>query len=159
MGAPVGDPPAAVRAGAVSPPPEPAGKASRPVLTRFGVDFTFADTSDPAAVEAVLRGEPWPIFIETPANPTLDLPDVAAVSEAARARGILHIVDNTLLTPWLQRPFALGADLAVHSCSMRMSSHGCGPAAAIRAQRRHLYWGGGRNGAGRRERSGEAHSA
>lgn len=95
----------------------------RQVLTRFGVDFTFADTSDPAAVEAGLRDETRLIFTETPANPTLKLTDVVAVSEAARARGILHVVDNTLLTPWYQRPFALGADLVVHSTTKYLDGH------------------------------------
>ena len=87
----------------------------RQVLTRFGVDFTFADTSDPAAVEASVRGETRLILTETPANPTLKLTDIAAVSEIARARGIPHAVDNTLLSPCCQRPFELGADLVVHS--------------------------------------------
>ena len=95
----------------------------RQVLTRFGVDFTFADTSDPAAVEASVRGETRLIFTETPANPTLKLTDVAAVSDVARARGILHVVDNTLLTPWYQRPFALGADLVVHSTTKYLDGH------------------------------------
>ena len=95
----------------------------RQILARFGVDFSFADTSDPAAVEASLRGETRLILTETPANPTLKLTDLAAVSEIARARGVLHVVDNTLLTPWYQRPFALGADLVVHSTTKYLDGH------------------------------------
>ncbi len=95
----------------------------RQILARFGVDFTFADTSDPAAVEAGVRGETRLILTETPANPTLKLTDVAAVSGIARARGILHVVDNTLLTPWYQRPFELGADLVVHSTTKYLDGH------------------------------------
>ena len=95
----------------------------RQVLTRFGVDFTFADTSDPAAVEASVRGETRLILTETPANPTLKLTDIAAVSEIARARGIPHAVDNTLLSPCCQRPFELGADLVVHSTTKYLDGH------------------------------------
>ena len=95
----------------------------RQVLARFGVEFTFADTSDPAQVEASVRGETRLILTETPANPTLKLTDIAAVSEIARARGVLHVVDNTLLTPWYQRPFELGADLVVHSTTKYLDGH------------------------------------
>ena len=95
----------------------------RQVLARFGVEFTFADTSDPAAVEASVRGETRLILTETPANPTLKLTDVAAVSGIARTRDILHVVDNTLLTPWYQRPFELGADLVVHSTTKYLDGH------------------------------------
>ncbi len=95
----------------------------RQVLGRFGVDFTFADTSDPAAVEASVCARTRLILTETPANPTLKLTDIAAVSAVARARGLLHVVDNTLLTPWHQRPFALGADLVVHSTTKYLDGH------------------------------------
>ena len=95
----------------------------RQVLARFGVEFTFADTSDPAAVEASVRGETRLLLTETPANPTLKLTDIEAVSAIARARGVLHVVDNTLLTPWYQRPFELGADLVVHSTTKYLDGH------------------------------------
>ena len=95
----------------------------RQILARFGVEFTFADTSDPAAVEASLRDETRLILTETPANPTLKLTDIAAVSEIVRPRGVLHVVDNTLLTPWYQRPFELGADLVVHSTTKYLDGH------------------------------------
>ena len=95
----------------------------RQILARFGAEFAFADTSDPAAVEASLRGETRLILTETPANPTLKLTDIAAVSAIARARGVLHVVDNTLLTPWYQRPFDLGADLVVHSTTKYLDGH------------------------------------
>ena len=95
----------------------------RQILARFGVEFTFVDTSDPTAVEAGVRAETRLILSETPANPTLRLTDIAAVSEVARARGILHVVDNTLLTPCCQRPFELGADLVVHSTTKYLDGH------------------------------------
>ena len=95
----------------------------RQVFERFGVEFTFADTSDPAAVAASVRGATRLILTETPANPTLKMTDVAAVSEITRTRGILHAVDNTLLTPFYQRPFELGADLVVHSTTKYLDGH------------------------------------
>ena len=95
----------------------------RQVLGRFGVEFTFADTSDPAAVKASVRAGTRLILTETPANPTLKFTDIAAVSEIARGRGIPHVVDNTLLTPFYQRPFELGADLVVHSTTKYLDGH------------------------------------
>ena len=95
----------------------------RQILGRFGVDFAFVDTSDPTAVEGSVRDATRLILTETPANPTLKLTDVAAVSAIARACGILHVVDNTLLTPRYQRPFELGADLVVHSTTKYLDGH------------------------------------
>jgi cystathionine beta-lyase/cystathionine gamma-synthase len=93
------------------------------IYTRFGVEFTFADTSDPDAVAAAVREDTRLIFTETPANPTLKYTDLAAVSEIARDHGIPHAVDNTFLTPYYQRPLDLGADLAVHSTTKYMDGH------------------------------------
>lgn len=95
----------------------------RQVLSRLGLEFTFADTSDLAAVAAGVRPNTRLILTETPANPTLKLTDIGAVSGLARARGLLHVVDNTLLTPWYQRPFDLGADLVVHSTTKYLDGH------------------------------------
>jgi cystathionine beta-lyase/cystathionine gamma-synthase len=74
------------------------------ILPRFAVEFTFADSSDPDAVRAALRDNTRLIFTETPANPTLKLTDIAAISEIAREHSIPHAVDNTFLTPYYQRP-------------------------------------------------------
>lgn len=93
------------------------------VFARFGVEFTFADTSDAEAVRRSLRPRTRLILTETPANPTLKLTDIAAVSEVARSRGVLHAVDNTFLTPYYQRPLELGADLVVHSTTKYFDGH------------------------------------
>jgi len=93
------------------------------VLSRFGVTFTFADTSDPKNVERALRDNTRLILTETPANPTMKLTDIAAVSEIARKRSIPHAVDNTFLTPYYQRPFELGANLAIHSTTKYLDGH------------------------------------
>jgi len=93
------------------------------IFSRFGVDFTFADTSKPEDVKKSLRANTRLLLTETPANPTLKLTDIAAISEIARSRGIPHAVDNTFLTPYYQRPLELGADLSVHSTTKYLDGH------------------------------------
>jgi cystathionine gamma-lyase len=93
------------------------------VLSRFGVDFDFVDTSDPEAVERAVMPSTRLIFTETPANPTLKLTDLRAISEIANAAGVIHAVDNTFLTPYYQRPLELGADLSVHSTTKYLDGH------------------------------------
>jgi len=92
-------------------------------LTRFGVDVSFADASDLASLESILRPETRLVFTETPANPTLKVTDLAAVSEVTRAAGAVHVTDNTFLTPYFQRPFELGADVIVHSTTKFLEGH------------------------------------
>lgn len=108
------------------------------VLSRFGVHFTFADTSSPGAVREALRENTKLIFTETPANPTLKLTDIAAISEIARERGVPHAVDNTFLTPYYQRPLALGADLSVHSTTKYIDGHNATVGGAVVARTREL---------------------
>lgn len=98
-------------------------RLSKLVYTKFGVDVTFADTSDPDAVVAAVRDDTKLILTETPANPTLKLTDVAAVSEIAREHRVPHAVDNTFLTPYYQRVFDLGADLSIHSTTKYLDGH------------------------------------
>jgi cystathionine gamma-lyase len=93
------------------------------VFRRFGVEFTFADTSDPEAVRAAIRDNTRLVLTETPANPTLKLTDIAAVSAITRERGIPHAVDNTFLTPYFQRPLELGANISIHSTTKYFDGH------------------------------------
>ncbi len=93
------------------------------IYARFGVEFTFADTASPDAVAAAVRDNTRLILTETPANPTLKLTDIAAVSEIAAATNIPHAVDNTFLTPYYQRPLDLGADIVVHSTTKYFDGH------------------------------------
>jgi cystathionine beta-lyase/cystathionine gamma-synthase len=93
------------------------------IYRRFGVEFTFADTSKPAEVSAALRSNTRLILTETPANPTLKLTDIRAISAIAAARGIPHAVDNTFLTPYYQRPLELGADISIHSTTKYFDGH------------------------------------
>jgi cystathionine beta-lyase/cystathionine gamma-synthase len=98
-------------------------RLSKMVYTKFGVEVTFADTSDASAVAAAIKDNTRLILTETPANPTLKLTDVAAVSEVARAHEIPHAVDNTFLTPYYQQVFDLGADLSIHSTTKYLDGH------------------------------------
>jgi cystathionine beta-lyase/cystathionine gamma-synthase len=93
------------------------------IYSRYGVQFTFADSSNPDAVRKAVRPNTKLIFTETPANPTLKLGDIAAISAVARERGIPHAVDNTFLTPYYQRPLELGANISVHSTTKYFDGH------------------------------------
>lgn len=98
-------------------------RLSTTIFSRFGVEFTFANTADPKAVEAAIRDNTRLILTETPANPTLKLTDIAAISDIARKKGIPHAVDNTFLTPYYQQALKLGADLAIHSTTKYFDGH------------------------------------
>jgi cystathionine beta-lyase/cystathionine gamma-synthase len=93
------------------------------VLSRFGIEFTFADTSNPDDVASSIRDNTALILTETPANPTMKCSDIAAISEIAKKAGVVHAVDNTFLTPYYQRPLELGADLSIHSTTKYMDGH------------------------------------
>ncbi|MGI9308413.1 MAG: trans-sulfuration enzyme family protein [Gammaproteobacteria bacterium] len=98
-------------------------RLSTKIYSRFGVEFSFVDTSDPEAVRTAIRDNTRLILTETPANPTLKLTDIAAVSEIASEHKILHAVDNTFLTPYYQRPLELGADLVIYSTTKYFDGH------------------------------------
>ncbi|HEY5569583.1 MAG TPA: PLP-dependent aspartate aminotransferase family protein [Gammaproteobacteria bacterium] len=93
------------------------------VYKRYGVEFSFVNTADASAVRAAIRTNTKLILTETPANPTLKLTDIRAISDIARERGIPHAVDNTFLTPYYQRPLDLGANLSIHSTTKYFDGH------------------------------------
>ena len=93
------------------------------MLNRFGIEFTFADTSNPDDVAASVRDNTALFLTETPANPTMKCSDIAAISEIAQKAKAVHVVDNTFLTPYYQRPLELGADLSLHSTTKYMDGH------------------------------------
>jgi cystathionine beta-lyase len=93
------------------------------VFSNFGLTYTIVDTSDLAALEKALTPDVKAVFIESPANPLLTVTDIKAVSDIAKAKNILTIVDNTFMTPYLQRPLELGADIVVHSATKYLSGH------------------------------------
>ena len=94
------------------------------VYRRHGFEFTYVDPlAGAAAIEAAIRPETKLVWVETPTNPMLKLVDLAAVAEVCKAHGILFAVDNTFMTPYLQRPLELGADLVCHSMTKYLNGH------------------------------------
>lgn len=93
-------------------------------LARFGVRVRHADLSDAALLDAAIGPSTRLVYCETPANPTNELVDLAALAERARARGARLVVDNTYATPALTRPISLGADFVVHSATKYLGGHG-----------------------------------
>lgn len=89
-----------------------------------GVAVDFVDATDVANVEAVLRPETRMVFVETIANPRTQVADLARIGQLCRERGILYVVDNTMTTPWLFRPKAVGAGLVVNSLTKSIGGHG-----------------------------------
>jgi cystathionine gamma-synthase len=89
----------------------------------YGLEVTYLDLADLAAVERAFQPNTGMVWIETPSNPLLRLTDIRAVAELAHRRGALAVVDNTFLSPVLQRPFEHGADLVVHSTTKYLNGH------------------------------------
>ncbi|HEU4319516.1 MAG TPA: PLP-dependent aspartate aminotransferase family protein [Acidimicrobiia bacterium] len=92
-------------------------------LRKFGVEVSFVDASDGEAVGASITDRTKLVITETPANPTLKVTDLAAVSATCAEHGVLHVTDNTFLTPYYQRPFELGADIILHSTTKFLDGH------------------------------------
>ncbi len=93
------------------------------LYSRWGVEYDFIDTTDAANVAAHMRPNTRLVFVETPANPTMEVSDIAAIAEIAHQHGALLAVDNTFCTPYLQRPLTLGADIVVHSMTKAINGH------------------------------------
>lgn len=93
------------------------------LLVHFGMEFSFVDTTDPAVVLGALRPNTKMIYVETPTNPTMRLSDIASMAKLANERHCTLVVDNTFLTPYLQRPIELGAHIVVHSMTKYLNGH------------------------------------
>ena len=89
----------------------------------MGLDFSYLDLTDLAAVEAAIRPETKMLWVETPTNPLMKLADIAALSAVAKKHGLLMVVDNTFATPWCQSPLDLGADIVMHSATKYLNGH------------------------------------
>ena len=101
------------------------------IVSGYGIDVQYVNTSNLAAVEAAIRPNTKLIYLETPSNPLMVLTDIAAVCEIAHARGIEVSVDNTFLSPVLQSPLALGADIVVYSTTKYLNGHSDGLGGAL----------------------------
>ncbi len=101
--------------------------ASRSVLekhfSRFGVEASFVDTSQPEQIEAAIRPNTKLLYVETPANPTITITDIALCADIAHKHGLRLVVDNTFCSPYLQKPLDLGADIVLHSITKFINGH------------------------------------
>lgn len=93
------------------------------ILSKYGISASYVDTNDLEGLEAARQPGTKAVFIETPTNPLMMITDVEAVCTWAHRHGLLTIVDNTLLTPFFQRPLELGADIVVHSATKYLGGH------------------------------------
>ena len=93
------------------------------VFDHFGIGFDIVDTTDTAILERSITPDVKALFIESPANPLLTVTDIKAVADIASKHGVLTIVDNTFMTPYLQRPIPLGADIVIHSATKYLGGH------------------------------------
>lgn len=93
------------------------------LYSKFGIEFTFVDTTDPEEVLRAIRPSTRLLWLETPSNPLLKITDISACAAIARQHGVRTVVDNTFATPCLQRPLERGADLVVHSTTKYIGGH------------------------------------
>ncbi|HEX5433103.1 MAG TPA: PLP-dependent aspartate aminotransferase family protein [Candidatus Angelobacter sp.] len=107
------------------------------VIANYGVEFSYVDTSDPAAVKKAMRWNTRLIWIETPTNPLMVLSDVREIARIAHAGGAELVVDNTFMSPYFQRPIALGADMVMHSTTKFLNGHSDGLGGVIVATKPH----------------------
>jgi cystathionine gamma-lyase len=109
------------------------------VHRRHGVEFTYVDMSDPAAIEAGFRPNTKLVWAESPTNPMLKIVDLARLADAARKRGAISVVDNTFATPFLQRPLELGIDVVAHSTTKYLNGHSDVVGGALMTSSAELY--------------------
>jgi cystathionine gamma-synthase len=100
------------------------GAVLRGIFSRWGIEVSFADMADIAAVERELRPRTRVIWVETPSNPMMKLADIAAIAALAHRAGAICVCDNTFATPVLQRPLDHGADVVMHSTTKYLGGHG-----------------------------------
>src|SRR5438270_11856610 len=96
------------------------------ILTGYGFEFTYVDTSDPKSVERALRKNTRMVYIETPTNPLMALSDIEAIARICKSKKVELVVDNTFMSPYFQQPLALGADMVVHSTTKFLNGHSDG---------------------------------
>ena len=93
------------------------------IYAKFGLEYTFVDTTDLNNIRNAIKENTKAIFIETPSNPLLDVTDMRGVVEIAKKHNLITIADNTFMTPYLQKPLDLGIDIVIHSATKFLSGH------------------------------------
>ena len=96
------------------------------IVTRYGIEFSYVDTSDPENVRRAIQPATKLVHIETPTNPIMTLTDVRAIADVCHERGVELAVDNTFMSPYFQRPIELGADIVMHSTTKFLNGHSDG---------------------------------
>jgi cystathionine beta-lyase/cystathionine gamma-synthase len=96
------------------------------ILTNYGMEFTYVDTSDVNAVERAIRKSTRMVYVETPTNPLMALSDIHAIADVCHRKKVDLVVDNTFMSPYFQQPLALGADMVVHSTTKFLNGHSDG---------------------------------
>ncbi len=96
------------------------------IVAGYGIEFTYVDTADPDALRGALRPETRLVHIETPTNPLMTLTDIRVAADLCHAAGVELSVDNTFMSPYLQQPIALGADIVMHSTTKYLNGHSDG---------------------------------
>ncbi len=93
------------------------------IYKKYGIELSYVDTSNMEAMENAVKDNSKAFFVETPSNPMMKVADLKKISELAKSKGMLLIVDNTFLTPYFQRPLELGADIVIHSGTKYLGGH------------------------------------
>jgi cystathionine gamma-lyase/cystathionine beta-lyase/cystathionine gamma-lyase/homocysteine desulfhydrase len=96
------------------------------VLSGYGMEFTYVDTTEPKNVERAIRKNTRMVYVETPTNPLMTVTDIGAISQICRRKKVELVVDNTFMSPYFQQPLALGADMVVHSTTKFLNGHSDG---------------------------------
>lgn len=109
------------------------------VLPKYNLNFTFVDSRDINAVEAAIRPETKILWLETPTNPLLRLADLKTLTQLAKSRKLISVVDNTFASPYFQKPLELGADIVVHSTTKYMGGHSDVVGGAVVTSNEELY--------------------
>jgi methionine-gamma-lyase len=108
-------------------------------FSRFGVQSTYVNTTDISSIEKAIQPNTKVLFIETPANPTIDITDLKACAKLAKEKNILLVVDNTFCSPYLQKPLDMGADVVFHSMTKFINGHADIVAGIIVAKEKAVY--------------------
>src|SRR5262249_40284900 len=101
------------------------------ILANYGLEFSYVDTTDVAAVERAIRRSTKFAYVETPTNPLMAVSDIAALARVCHRRGVELVVGNTFMSPSFQKPISLGADMVVHSTTKFLNGHSDGLGGAI----------------------------
>ena len=108
------------------------------MLPRFGIEVSFVDMSDEAALRAAVKPNSKMIFAETPINPTMTVLDLSLIAEVAKQHKLLSVIDNTFLTPLLQQPTSYGIDIVIHSATKYLNGHGDVVAGIVCGSNEHI---------------------